>query len=66
MFYMPRTFPQIWDPLTGACLVELCDHLGPVTSLAISHDHLLTLAMNDGVCECVRVRVYVRVPSVCM
>ncbi|GLC41032.1 hypothetical protein PLESTB_000950500 [Pleodorina starrii] len=39
---------RVWDPVEGLCLAQLADHSGPVTSLALVHGALVTLAMNDG------------------
>lgn len=41
---------RLWEPLNGACLAVLRDHRGPVTCLALFHDYLVTVAMNDGAC----------------
>ncbi|EFJ52915.1 hypothetical protein VOLCADRAFT_86388 [Volvox carteri f. nagariensis] len=39
---------RVWDPVAGTALAQLSDHSGPVTSLALVHGMLATLAMNDG------------------
>ncbi len=39
---------RVWDPVAGTCLQQLEDHNGPVTTLALAHGVLVTLAMNDG------------------
>ncbi|GFR43285.1 hypothetical protein Agub_g4350 [Astrephomene gubernaculifera] len=41
---------RVWDPVAGSALAVLSgDHSGPVTSLALVHGMLVTLAMNDGI-----------------
>ncbi|GLI66499.1 hypothetical protein VaNZ11_010326 [Volvox africanus] len=39
---------RVWDPISGLPLVQLSDHNGPVTSVALVHGAVVTLAMNDG------------------